>query len=148
MGKHIGHFLDLIGKTKLQYGKALEQICDRWKLSRNEMDVLLFLYNNPQLNRATDIVTRRGISKAYVSLAVAKLERQGLLLREYVPNDRRSVCLLLTEAGSAIGHEGRVTQEQYVAQLCAGITPEELEEFDRITGQIYENICSLEEQGR
>ena len=54
------------------YRRFLEPVGEKYDLNRAELDVLLFLANNPSYDTATDIVEYRGLVKSHVSAAVAK----------------------------------------------------------------------------
>lgn len=132
-----------MGRARKWYALALEPVSKSWALTQNELDVLLFLHNNPTLNRAADIVAWRGISKSHVSLAVNALESRGLLDRTAAA-DRRAVCLRLTPAGQAIAQEGVAAQRRFFAQLYSGITPEEFALWQGILQKIDRNLQHME----
>lgn len=136
---------DLMGKARKSYSRALEPVCRKWNLTRNALDVLLFLINNPEYDRAVDIVTRRGIAKSHVSLSVMDLERRGLLTRRSGQGDRRMAHLMLTEAGTAVAREGQAAQERYFKALCRGISQTELEQWRHIMETICANLDQLEQ---
>ena len=136
-------YFDIIGQAKKTYGKWLEPVCKKWTLTRNELDVMLFLHNNPAFDRAVDIVTRRGIAKSHVSLSVSTLEAKGLLERCFEPNDRRTAHLKLTAQGRAIAEEGRGVQEAYFDRIYADISPEELAVWRALTEKVCKNIENL-----
>ena len=100
----------------------------------------LFLYNNPEYDRAADIVSRRGIAKSHVSLSVASLEERGLLTRRFDENDRRTAHLELTGEGPVIASRARDLQMRYFSALYQGISPEEFEIWRKLTQKIYTNI--------
>ena len=110
------NYFDAMASAQKSYGKLLEPICQEWKLTRTELNVMLFLYNNPEFDRAADIVSHRGIAKSHVSLAVSNLERRKILTRHFEPTDRRTSHLALTEHGKEIDrlrdqvvdHEARI----------------------------------------
>lgn len=137
------NYFDLVGQVKKSYGRTLEPVCQRWALTRNELDILLFLHNNPGYDRAADIVRCRGISKSHVSLSASTLEQRGLLARGFAPNDRRTAHLRLTEAGAAIAREGRAIQEEFFGRLFQGISREELLVWQQLTETIQQNIHQL-----
>lgn len=141
----LANYLDASAKAQKSYGKRLEPVCRKWELTRNELDVLLFLYNNPQLDRAADIVVCRGIAKSHVSLSVTGLERRGLLLRRFEPTDRRTAHLQLTEQGSVIAQEGRDIQLRFFSRICKGVTEAEFDVWRKITQKVCENIENLDE---
>ena len=139
----IGAYFDMLSTSQKGYSKILDPVCKKWDLTRSEMDVLLFLYNNPEYDRAADIVTRRGMTKSLVSMSVATLEERGLLQRQCSPTDRRTMHLRLPEAGEKIAAEGREAQQQFFDQLYMGISEEELALWDSITQRVYKNIEEL-----
>ena len=137
-------YFEAMASARKSYAKVLEPICQEWDLTRNELDVMLFLYNNPEYDRATDIVSRRGIAKSHVSLSVASLEEKALLQRRFSRQDRRAAHLELTEQGGAIAARAREKQLRYFSVLYQGISPEEFEIWRKITQKVRDNIKELE----
>ena len=62
-------FFETALRAQKSYSRLMEPVCKKWDLTHNELDVLLFLANNPEQNRAADIVRGRGMSKGHVSLS-------------------------------------------------------------------------------
>lgn len=141
----VGDYFDILGKAQKLYTRFLEPVCRAQGLNRTEVDVLLFLYNHPAFDRAADIVDRRGIAKSHVSLSLKNLEELGLLERRLDLRDRRSARLALTPAGRSVAEAGRQRQERFFEALYAGVRPEELEAWRRLTKKVIENIQSMEE---
>lgn len=137
-------YFEAMALARKSYAKLLDPICQEWKLTRNELDIMLFLYNNPAYDRAADIVSRRGIAKSHVSLSVASLEEKGLLQRRFSEQDRRTAHLELREQGRAIAAQARETQMHYLSVLYQGISPEEFELWRNIAQKIRDNIKNLE----
>ena len=138
------NYFDVMAAAKKNYSKILDPICQEWFLTRNELDILLFLYNNPMFDRAADIVSRRGIAKSHVSLGVASLEEKGLLQRVFDENDRRTAHLKLDSSGQTIAAQARQRQLRYFSALYQGISQEEFETWQKITQKIYSNIENFE----
>ena len=139
----LSSYFDAMGKAKKEYSRSLEPVCRDFGLTQNELAVLLFLRNNPGLDRAADIVSCRGIAKSHVSLAVTSLEARELLSRRYDPADRRACHLVLTEKGMAIAEAGAALQRQFFDALCAGISPEERNLMRSVTQKIMNNVASF-----
>ena len=133
-------YFDILGQAQKAYGRHLEPVCKAWGLTRNELDILLFLYNNPESDRAADIVSRRGIAKSHVSLSTGTLEEKGLLLRQFSETDRRTAHLKLTKQGQAIAAQGRERQKEFFGMLYEGISGEELAVWKKISQITYENL--------
>jgi len=139
------NYFDIMGKAKKSYARRMEPICSRWGLTQNELDVILFLHNNPDFDRAVDIVERRGIAKSHVSLSVNALEGKGLLRRRFSPEDRRTAHLELTETGIQIARDGQKAQKAYFDRIFADLTPEEFAAWRAIMEKVCCNIANLED---
>ena len=135
--------LDTIALAKKRYDQMLEPLYRSHGLTRNELDILLFLANNPGLDRAADIVNIRQIAKSHVSLSVANLEQRGLLCRFFDPEDRRTAHLKLTEAALPIAREGNRIQQEYFGTIFAGLTQEEITLWRAILDKVCSNIQSM-----
>ena len=138
------NYFDTMASAKKSYSRLLDPICQEWNLTRNELDVMLFLYNNPEFDRAADIVSHRGIAKSHVSLSVANLEEKGLLRRRFSQQDRRTAHLELLEQGRHIAARAKEKQNQYFSAIYQGVSPEELEIWKNITQKVWDNIKNLE----
>ena len=121
------NYFDIMAKAQKGYTRLMEPLCKKWNLNRNEVDVLLFLYNNPEYDRAVDIVQNRGLSKSHVSLSINNLENRGFLTRREDPTDRRTIHLALTEAAMPIVEKGQLSQRQFFSYLHKGVTQEQID---------------------
>ena len=129
------HF-DVTQQVKKKYALAVEPVCRKWILTKNELDVLLFLYNNPEFDRAADIVAHRGLTKSHVSLSVSNLEGRGLLTRREDPEDRRAVHLILSGEGRTIAEAGREYQVSFFGAMFEGLSREELLQLQDLMDRI------------
>ena len=60
-------FWDNVLLFKGAYDQALDPVAQRWSLTRMELDLLLFLANNPAHNTAAEAVRLRQWTKSHVS---------------------------------------------------------------------------------
>lgn len=139
------NYFDSALRAKKKYAQLLDPICQQWGLTRNELDVMLFLTNNPQYDRAADIVTRRGIAKSHVSLSVGNLEKRGYLTRHFDENDRRTVHLTLSEEAKAIARTARECQIEFFSRIFKGLTREELTLWQSLYARVCANIEHLDD---
>ena len=142
----ISDFFDALNQSRKNYTRQLEPVCRKWDLTRSEVDVLLFLHNNPRYDRAADIVTHRGMTKSHVSMSVSSLEQRGLLERRFSEKDRRTAHLLLTEQGCIVAGEARQLQQAFFQALYAGVTPEEIQIWEQATRKVHDNIKSMSKE--
>ena len=139
------NYFDTMARAQKAYARLLEPVCKKWDLTRNELDVMLFLANNPDYDRAVDIVNNRGLAKSHVSMSVANLEKRGLLQRVADPEDRRTVHLKLTPQTKVITDQGRRVQNQFMDQLHQGVTQQQLEMMRQFAERLYENVKSMDD---
>lgn len=140
------NYFDITGTARKLYSRYLEPLCKQWDLSRNELDVLLFLYNHPGQDRAVDISAGRGMAKSYVSQSVARLEGRSLLIRRFDPADRRTAHLELTPQALPLAREAKKAQEAFFSAIYESVTPEELALWSRIIHKVCNNIEALNKQ--
>ena len=137
-------YFETMLRARKGYSRVMDPICSQWDLTRNELDVLLFLFNNPEYDRASDVATRRGMAKSHVSLSVSTLEAKGLLRRWADPEDRRTVHLELVGEAGDIARQGRQAQNEFFGRIYAGLTCDELAAWIRIVEKVSHNIANLE----
>ena len=119
-------------------------LLERTGLSMREMNVLLFLANNPQYDTARDVTEFRGLSKSQVSQAVELLVAEGLVSRTPDSSDRRVVHLSLTEEAGPLAR-----QNSCAARLLSGFGPKESDQLLTFLERVLENGSILaEEAGR
>ena len=139
----LSNFFDAMSRAKKEYTRCLEPVCRDFRLTQNELAVLLFLNNNPGLDRAADIVSCRGIAKSHVSLAVSTLEARSILSRRFDASDRRACHLVLTEKGAEIAEAGTARQRQFFDALYTGISEQERAQMRGVIQKIMDNIASF-----
>lgn len=125
--------------TKL-YRKLQNYVCSKYDISNVELDVLLFLNNNPGYDTAKDIVELRGIAKSYVSKAVDLLIKKELISAVADKNDKRIVHLKIEDKSKDIIEDGRVGQDNFLDIIYKDISNEERENLQKTLDKITRNI--------
>lgn len=125
---------------KTLYAKCVEEVCSKHAITRMELDILLFLANNPCFDTATDIVEIRYLAKSQVSLAIKVLEKNGNLRKEYTGNNKKTAHLRLCDASKQIIEDGRAAQKKFAEIMFGGLSAEETGEIRRYFGRIWDNI--------
>lgn len=125
-------------RIKKVYHGMCKDVMKQYSLTRNELDVLLFLANNPSYDTAKDIVTLRGLTKSHVCKSVESLYERGLLTRKPDSRDRRAIRLCLTEAAQAPVKEAQAMQKRFLTLLYRDITAEE----QRVMETVFRKIST------
>jgi len=118
------------------YGR---NICVKHGLSQTGLDILMFLYNNPDTDTAKDIVELRMLPKANVSKAVEALIHRGFLRRVQDAGDRRLIHLILTEEAQKIMPDIIAVMNAFASQLFKGFTPEQQALYAEMNTHIAQN---------
>ena len=125
------------GLRKLYCG-LFTPMLERHGLTQLEVDILLFLANNPAYDTARDIVEKRHLAKSHVSVGVDALAARGMLDRRKRGGNRKTIHLCLTAA--PVVEEGRAVQQQYAGMLLQGFSGEERRELFRLLDKVSENV--------
>lgn len=136
-------FFDAVGLMRQLYNRSLESVCIKFGMTRMELDVLLFLANNPEFDTASDIVELRGLSKSHVSTSVAGLEKRGYLERNHRSGNRRTVHLKLKADAEAAVEAGRLAQRRFFTVAFRGISLEDREAMERSFEKMAENVREI-----
>lgn len=125
---------------KTLYSKCVGEICQKYGITRMELDILLFLANNPCFDTAQEIVEIRYLSKSQVSASVKTLEKSEYIRKEYAENNRKTAHLKICDGASGIVADGRKAQEKFVSIMTQGIPGEDLECLKRCMTNMMHNI--------
>ena len=121
------------------YDKVSLPVRDKFGLTFMEFIVIMFLANNREYKKASDIVEVLGIAKSHVSMTILSLEERGLLERTMDPCDKRSSILELKNT-EAIVEEGRKAQNRFMEILLDGLDKKEVMDTKKSFEKIEENI--------
>lgn len=136
--------------TKRLYREMLRPVMQRYGLTRMELDILLFLANNPPYDTARDLVRLRLLSKSQVSVSLETLERRGYLSSWHTADNRKVAHLRLLPPSDAAVADGRDAQAAFIGVLTRGVPQQELAAFERTAARFAENIRAYftEEQAK
>ena len=126
--------------SKDLYQSVMAPVCEKYDMTQTEMTVLLFLKNNNDVDTATDIVKRRGLTKSSVSAAVRTLTDNGYLTGKYTEGNHRTIHLALSEKADNIVKEGLYAQEKFFEIITCGFSEKEKQSAKNFIMKITENI--------
>ncbi|MGN1410509.1 MAG: MarR family winged helix-turn-helix transcriptional regulator [Eubacteriales bacterium] len=130
---------------KKAYDSLWDDISEKYKLTRAEIDVIGFLANNPNLDTARNVVEYRMIAKSHVSKAVEQLIERGFLMSSKDSKDRRQIHLMLTDAAKSAVEDIIQRQIAFTEKMINGISEEERSFYLRISEKIAQNASGIME---
>ena len=122
--------------TKKIYDRTMEPLCDRFHITRMELDILLFLANNPRYDTARDIVEQKRFTKSHVSSSLSLLEEKGYVQRILFPGNRKMVHLKLLPPASEIIRAGQEAQKNVFQKIFGNLSSEEISMMRQISKKI------------
>ena len=136
-------FLENVLLLKEAYDRTLDPVAQRWGLTRMELDLLLFLHNNPDHATAAEAVRLRQWTKSHVSAAVHALKARGLLSAQHPEGNRKTLRLTLLPTAVPILQEGREAQRAFFQAMRRGFTRSEEQALESILEKIARNVRDI-----
>ncbi|MDO4467751.1 MAG: MarR family transcriptional regulator [Bacillota bacterium] len=133
-------FWDFISEFDESYHFHRKRIMNRFELSAIEVDVLLFVANNPELDTSSDFSRLRKIAKSHVSLAVNSLSEKGYLEKKEDEKNRKKIHLVPTKKADDIVAFGRKEQKEFAQAIQQGILEDEKEIMRNTMKRISQNL--------
>ena len=131
------HFWDKHKTITRCYEMLTRSVCDRYKLTQMEYDILMFLYNNPQYNTAADIVKIRKSTKSHVSTSLKFLEDRGLIEKKQSEDNKKHIQIFLLNPAQESVRTGLNVQKQFMNNIFHGLTEEEMV----MCKSVFRKIC-------
>lgn len=132
-------FLTNIRRIRRLHDNMLKPLCEMYHLTLMEITIISFLYNNPGMDTAADIVELRMLSKGNVSQAVETLIEKSLLCRHQDKMDRRKFHLSLQPAVYPITREIEEAREQFLEKVFAGFSEGERQLYSELNDRFFNN---------
>lgn len=126
--------------------KKISESFERWlsdDLTRIQWIALYFISTTERLSQR-DLSKLMQINDSSALRLVDRLERDGLVLRQRNPKDRRVVALVLSEKGKKLSEKVMPIGSLFSDQMTKGISDEELEIFQRVQQKMHDNIINDE----
>lgn len=132
------HFWDQHRTITCYYETLTRSVCDQYKLTQMEYDILMFLYNNPQYNTAADIVKVRKSTKSHVSTSLKFLEDKGFVEKKQSEDNKKHIEIILLDSAQQIVEVGLSVQKEFVKNMFRGLTEEEIV----MCKSVFSRICN------
>ena len=136
----MSELLKMIHSMKKLYDHQCLNVMQKYQITRSELDILLFLYNNPEYDSAKDIVKKRGLTKSHASMGIEKLIQKHYIQAVQDNHDKRQYHLHLLEQSHSIIQDGLKVQKQFSDILFQGFSDKEKEIYQQMIERIHDNI--------
>lgn len=133
-------FLTTTALAKRLYDQTMQPVCNRYDITRMELDILLFLHNNPEYDTATDIIKKRQLTKSHVSSSIKTLEKQQLLQKFYLDGNEKTIHLKVTGAAGSILESGLAAQKAFTNIIFANFSEEQIAAMETNLRKIADSV--------
>ncbi|WP_406437403.1 MarR family transcriptional regulator [Streptomyces sp. NBC_00631] len=123
----LGLFHDLVRCETRLYNALNDRLRERHGIVTSQFELLRHLRDRPG-SRVADLAAAFAIGIGATSKGVDRLEKQGWVVRQPNPSDRRSSLLALTGDGTALVDAAEATAGERLAELFAGLLADTLGE--------------------
>lgn len=145
-GGEIVNIIEFFDVGNVVYQKLMEPVCEKYDVTYMELMILLFLANNPTMDKARDIVEKRHIAKSHASTSIRSLMEKGYIEGKNLDGDRRSIHLTILPSAKKIVQAGQNAQKEYMKIVKEGLTKEELDSIKSCVEKIEINLMRKEKE--
>jgi DNA-binding MarR family transcriptional regulator len=110
------------------------------RLDRAGVTLLFKLSLRGESLRVTDLAETLGVDTPTVTRKVQQLERDGMVVRQPDPDDRRASRIRLTPAGRRTIERVRLARRAWLEQLLGGWDNDDLSDLADLLGRFAENL--------
>ncbi|MFI6948164.1 MarR family winged helix-turn-helix transcriptional regulator [Streptomyces sp. NPDC050422] len=114
-----GFFADLVRCETRLYNALNDRLRERHGIVTSQFEFLRFLREHPG-SRVADLAAEFAIGAGATSKGADRLEKQGWIVRQTNPTDRRSSLLALTDDGSQLLDAAETTFTEGLSELVGG----------------------------
>lgn len=132
----------LLNRAGVRIGETFSHELVKFNLTLPMWRVIASLLRT-DAQRMTHLAEYTSIDISTLSRLIAALEKKGLVKRKPSETDKRSVHVLLQEAGRDLATRVAPLADLYERVALANISPDEIATLKRLLVQIYNNIASL-----
>ena len=137
------NMISVASSIKSYHDKKCDELASKYGLTNLEVNILIFLDNNPAHNTAKEICLVSNLSKSSVSEAVDSLTKKGFIRGEQDKSDRRYIHLIIENRASSLLKDSNNMREELQSILLKGFSKDELAKVDEFFNRIIENAKDI-----
>ncbi len=138
--KNVEEMLKSYATIREAYSNYLSKIFDDGSFSPNEINILVFLHNNPSINTSKKLTLTLCVSKGLISRSVDALITKGLLIKEKDLKDGRNAHLKLSVKAEPLILKMQESKDRFAERLIENIDPQEFAIYQKVQAQIDQNL--------
>lgn len=124
-----------------------EQLLDQYQLSESKFIILMLLENETDHTLLpSELATKLGSARATVSKLLVGLQKRGWVENQHPQDDKRTVAIHLTAAGSSVLTQFLPANFKAVTTIFASFTVQEQQQFKGLLDKIKQGTQQLKSE--
>lgn len=133
-------WLRLLTTTNLVQTELRRRLRTEFDTTLPRFDLMAQLERHPEGLRMTELSRRLMVTGGNVTGITDQLEKEGLIVRETAPEDRRSTAVRLTPEGRAAFDRMAAVHEQWVVEMFGGLSLDEKAKMHDRLGKLKQHL--------
>ena len=133
-------WLRLLTTTNLVQTELRRRLRVEFDTTLPRFDLMAQLERHPEGLRMTELSRRMMVTGGNVTGITDQLEKEGLVVRDTDPDDRRSTTVRLTPEGRALFDRMAVAHEQWVVEMFGGLSLDEKSKMHERLGKLKQHL--------
>jgi DNA-binding MarR family transcriptional regulator len=137
-------WLRMLTCTQLIEQRVRGHLREQFETTLPRFDLMAQLERSPEGLKMNELSRRMMVTGGNVTGITDQLEAEGLVERTAVANDRRALCIRLTDAGRTAFAEMALVHEGWIIDAFAGLTEREVLSLHKLLGKVKQHMNSNE----
>lgn len=133
-------WLRLLACTKLVENRVRGQLREAFETTLPRFDLLAQLYRHPEGLKMSELSQLLMVTGGNITGLTDQLEKDGLVERVTLPEDRRANIVHLTDAGRSFFEDMAVLHETWIVDLLGGLEHDEQQAMIRLLNKLKESL--------
>ncbi len=133
-------WLRLLATTNLIETRVRTRLLERFGMTLPRFDLLAQLERAPAGLRMSELSARMMVTGGNVTGITDALEREGLVVREPDPQDRRAWLVRLTNAGRRSFRAMAEEHERWIVDMFAGLPNRDIAQLNDLLGRVKTHL--------
>ncbi|MGF6757601.1 MarR family winged helix-turn-helix transcriptional regulator [Paraburkholderia sp. GAS42] len=133
-------WLRMLTTTNLVQAELRKRLRADFDTTLPRFDLMAQLERHPDGLKMTELSRRMMVTGGNVTGITDQLEKEGLVVRDVDPNDRRSISVKLTADGRALFDSMAIAHEQWVVEMFGGLDLDEKSRMHLRLGKLKKHL--------
>ena len=133
-------WLRMLTCTQLIEQRVRSRLREQFETTLPRFDLMAQLERSPEGLKMNELSRRMMVTGGNITGITDQLEAEGLVERTAVANDRRALCIRLTEAGRRAFTDMAAVHEGWIVDALAGLSEREVSTLHKLLGKVKQNM--------